>query len=274
MSVKNTFYADATNEAVQTATAATSFGAEAIWLGAKYDTGGFSVRTPGPSDPNITVGGAAAAQNAGGLGNFYGYTFRSSFLKFDTSALDDNDDITGVNLSLYINSFTVSPSTSVGLIRVYAGTTGASGRDTFTDTISNPTDFNFECVAATGCTSGTCNSTAVTLVREWQYSVGSDKPTAGQRFDLDLRDTYGRFNTWINRTGDTYIYLVVAAADGRSVGSCRNNDWGSGSLSPPSIPGSIGTATDQGLVNFKHGTSGDGPQLITSQGKSNFQMII
>lgn len=273
MSVKNTFYADATNEAVQTATAATSYGAEAIWLGAKYDTGGFSVRTPGALDPNITVGAAAAAQNAGGLGNFYGYTFRSSFLKFDTSALDDNDDITGVKLSLYVNSHSAS-GTGNALIRVYAGTTGASGRSTFTDTISNPTDFNFECVSATGCTSGTCTSTAVTLVREWQFNTGSDEPTDGQRFELDLRDTYGRFNTWINRTGDTYLYLVNAGADGVSVGSCRNNDWGGGAFSPPSIPSGAGTATAQGLVNFKHGTSGDGPQLITSQGKSNFQMII
>jgi len=213
-----------------------------------------------PSDPVLVIGWEA----------------NQTYLRFDTSSLDDDLEITGVKLGIYPTVVSNGHSVSSPSLRIFAGITGGSDRPTFSSPINSSNDNSWFCESANGCTSGTCakNEGATDVGTYAQSSI-----TTGARNEITLTDGTNLgdgsstvYDDWINKTGYTYILVTHnVIADTSSSTICNNY---STALGGDPNPVSIGTGAETTSVAFTGGTSGNAPYLAINQGKSRFQMII
>ena len=241
-----------------------------IWRQAKFGTSGSQTVLAGGDSGTHTAGWATTVVNTGfpppdPISALQIQT-RSVFLRFDTSSLDDDLEITGVSLGLYVSAIVNNYSSSFGspTIRIFAGETGGSDRPTFSSPISTSADKNWYCEAAGGCGSSSCNANegAVDVA-----TIAHSSLSAGARNDISLSS--GSYNDWINRTGYTYIWVTHNILYNTSSSTVCSN---ANDTVPVSIANS--TAVKTTSVAFVGGTSGNAPYLAINQGKSRFQMVI
>lgn len=272
MSTESTFYTDSANS---------------NRTGTKVDSNGntnnntaFGLTKYSPSTTGITWGispslqTGIASNKATAFGTtLYSWAIYDMYLRFDTSSLDDDEEITGVQLVLEPTSKfnNTGGASNFEKVRIYAGLTGGSDRPTFSSPPAvvegvSTTDANWVCEDLDGCSGSNCLNDGATEVGSFTHS----DMTTGSRNYITL--TGGSLNDWINRTGYTYIYLVHE--------TWRGGD-GSGGIGTDFCDNSTATApyTATGLskaigLTWTSGTSGDGPHLIINQGKTRYQMII
>ena len=258
MSSESTFYTDSLASQSWTTQAGLNSNVDTAWRTTKFITAGWSVTTPGGTSATISIGGASSVA----FGN-YAFELYTSYLRFDTSALGDDEEITGAHLAFYPTSIFNTTGVGSGFEKIipYAGITGGSDRPTFSSAVSNPTDFNWLCETAAGCSSGTCSNEGIVHLGDIPHSDLS----AGSTNTIAIGESTS-YNTWVNRTGYTYITLTHAiwAGDESTYHACSHSNEAPYTPSGSQVIGMI----------LKAGTSGDGPKLIINQGKTKFQMII
>ena len=255
--------------------------ANVVWRRAKFGnlTGANTVHAGGDSGTHST-GMVSSFVNSGFPPSdpqvVLGMTTSRTYLKFDTSSLEDDLEITGVKLGLYGVTKDNDYSASFGSpsIRIFAGLTGGNDRPTFSSPVNSSNDRNWWCENVAGCGSGTCN------LNEGVSDVGTLAQSSfntSARNEITLTDGTRAsdgastvYEDWINRTGDTYIVVTHNFTVNTSSSTVCNN---SSDTFPATYP-----STSTGLYNcfcsFSGGTSGNGPYLAINQGKSQFQMII
>jgi hypothetical protein len=270
-----------------------------IWRGSRFHDG---ADTTGDNFTHRVVSGGASGVHTTGIGsNFVNIgvppsdpyiggspylILRETYLRFDTSSLDDDLEITGVKLGLYVtavgNTYG-SGMTSNPSLRIFAGL-GSGDRPTFSSPVNISNDNAWDCDNAGGCSSysaSTCdgNSGATDVCTVLQSDLSS-----GSRNEITLTDgtnaqsgSATTYDDWINKTGYTYIYVGHSLwVDSNR--KCQN-------FYDPTAPSGEEGATFPTLteytygvetcaVSFNGGTSGNGPYLAINQGKTKFQMII
>ena len=226
------------------------------------------------TDSTLQTGAASSKVTAFGT-TLYSWSIYDMYLRFDTSSLGDDEEITGVQLVLEPTSKfnNTGGGEDFERVRIYAGLTGGSDRPTFSSPpdvafsgVGTPTDANWTCEDFDGCFGSNCLNDGATEVGSFTHS----DMTTGSRNSIKL--TGGSLNDWINRTGYTYIYLVHETwrgGDGSGgVGTAYcNNATGAAPYTATGVSKAIG-------LTWTGGTSGDGPHLIINQGKTRYQMII
>ena len=283
MSSESTFYTDGTNSnSFTTQQSSTLSVNNAAWRNGKFgDTGSTWSVTSGSSGSFILNTGAIGGYNS--FASSYGWSIYTTYLRFDTSSLDDDEEITGAHLSLYTTAITDTAGLGFAQhIRVFAGLTGGSDRPTFSSPVANTTDFNWYCESAGGCTD--VSSPFTCPINDGARQVGdifSTSLSVGSRTSHQMTDSGNSLTDWVNRTGYTYIALVHgiwlggSAADGNTY-PCNNGVYtflGTDYyLNPAPFTPTSGTETFG--CTFAGRTSGNGPTLIINQGKTKFQMII
>jgi hypothetical protein len=281
MSSESTFYTDGTNSnSFTTQASAVNTVNDAAWRNGKFgDTGSTWSATSGSSGSYLLNTGSVGSKS----GSYYAWEIYTTYLRFDTSALDDDEEITGAHLSLYTTAITnTAGMTSNQTIEVYAGLTGGSDRPTFSSLPSTSADFNWYCEGNNGCTD--ISSPFTCPVNDGARDVGtilSNDLSIGSRTTHQLADN-GSLDDWVNRTGYTYITLIHdiwgggLAADGTNY-PCNNGVYtllGTDYyLNPAPYTPSSASGNAYGCT-FAGRNSGNGPTLIINQGKTRYQMII
>tara|TARA_R100000808_G_scaffold1822_1_gene7771 strand:- start:1260 stop:2135 length:876 start_codon:yes stop_codon:yes gene_type:complete len=253
-----------------------------MWRGTKF------ARTASGYTNSVRAGGDSGVLNVGYASNVVVSTFPPSdpitavgtemnqtYLRFDTSSLDDDLEITGVKLGLYVTGVNNGYSFSSPALRIFAGITGESDRPTFSSPINISNDNAWFCESAYGCGSGSCSknegATDVATFAHSSISTGARNEitlTDGTNLDDGSSTVY---EDWVNRTGYTYILVTHNMIADTSSSTICNNYVGAGG---DTIPVTLGTGAKLTNVSFSGGTSGNAPYLAINQGKSQFQMII
>ena len=204
---------------------------DALWRKVKFGLSGTTVA--------VGAGGTGATGAIGvqwqyattGLGIFQGI---DSYMRWDTSSLSDSEEITGVQLGLYVRdtvSQTFSGFSGTPSLLIYAGLTGGSDRPDFSAPVSGTDDKNFYCEDSGGCSSASCNANAgATLVGTIALSALSSGTSGSPTLNTitlnagtDSGGSATLFNEWVNRTGYTYLYITTNLAyDTSSSTVCSN----------------------------------------------------
>ena len=281
MSSESTFYTDGTNSnSYTTQASAVNTVNDAAWRNGKFgDTGSTWSAQSGSLGSYVLSTGSSGAKS----GIYYTWEIYTTYLRFDTSALDDDEEISGAHLSLYTTAIVnTAGGASHQQIEVYAGLTGGSDRPTFSSLPSTSADFNWYCEGNNGCTDISAPFTCP--VNDGARDVGtimSDDLSIGSRTTHQISEN-GSLDDWVNRTGYTYITLIHTIWSGGNAVDGNNYPCNNGVytlfgtdyyLNPAPYTPSSATGNHYGCT-FAGRNSGNGPTLIINQGKSNFQMII